>query len=134
MAHPCRHHKRKAYQHHINTNASGPQTRNSSLIWEAANVETVLLLRSPRGHMIRTSPIHWETGNDNVPTNTEAVWKDCLEIFAPLYIVAIRISHLRSLSMITSTGSLKRATCPPLAGASPAFVGSSDIVAFYYAS
>ena len=43
-------------------------------------------------------------------------------------------TYLRSLSMITSTGSLKRATCPPcppLAGASPALDGSSDIVMYF---
>ena len=46
----------------------------------------------------------------------------------------LRVSHLRSLSMITSTGSLNRATCPPappLAGASP-LDGSSDILAVIY--
>jgi hypothetical protein len=130
MAHPCRHHTREGISKRT---PLGRRLETLPLVWEAANVETVLLLRSTRGHMIRTSPMHRETGNDDVLPNIEAVWYDCLEIFAPLHIVAIRISHLRSLSMITSTGSLKRATCPPLAGASPVFDGSSDIVAFYYA-
>lgn len=41
------------------------------------------------------------------------------------------LSYLKSLSMITSTGSLKRATCPCPMAASP-FDGSSDMFIIVY--